>query len=121
VFGNQVIAGLSINYLGGAPGSFFTITGFNYPPSSTASISINGTVLGTVPTDSSGNFTFLLQTSPTTDEGYYNVTASVNPSATTHFKLDDTADVHPQAGSGTVFPVPDGIAYHALYLPMTVR
>jgi hypothetical protein len=66
-------------------------------------------------------FHFLLETSLITDEGYYNVTATVNPSATTHFTLDNEGEVHPQAGSGTVFAVPDDIAYQALYLPLAVR
>jgi hypothetical protein len=79
-------------------------------------------VLGTVPTDSSGGFTFLLETNPTTEEGFYSVTVSVNPSANTSFTLNTEDAVHPQEGSGTVLVVPDGIAYtHFVYLPLILK
>ncbi|MFA5873549.1 MAG: hypothetical protein WC832_06260, partial [Anaerolineales bacterium] len=122
VFAIQQIppASLTINYSSGAPGSYFTIAGSYFPPDSTATITVNGNVLGTVPTDSSGSFTFLFETSQA-DEGYYSVTVSVNPSASTQFTLDAEADLHPQEGSGTVFVVPDGIAYHVIYLPLIVK
>jgi hypothetical protein len=115
------VPALAINYSGGAPGSYFTITGSNYPPNSTATITINGNILGTVPTNSSGGFIFLLETSLTAEEGFYSVTVSINPSAMTQFTLDAEDDVRPQEGSGTVFVVPDGIAFHAVYLPLIVR
>ena len=81
----QIPAHLTINYSSGAPGSYFTITGSNFPPDNTVTITINGNLLGTVPTDPSGSFIFILETNPTTDEGFYSVTVSVNPSATTQF------------------------------------
>jgi len=120
VFSIQQVAVLAINYSSGAPGSYFTITGSNFPPDSTATITVNGNVFGTVPTDSSGSFTFLLRTIQA-DEGFYRVTASVNPSASTQFTLNKEDALHPQEGSGTVFDVPDGIAYHFVYLPLIVK
>jgi hypothetical protein len=131
VFAIQQVPALAINYSSGAPGSYFTITGYNYPPNSTATISINANVLGTVTTDSSGGFTFVLETNPTTDEGFYSVTVTVNdnastqiylnPSATTQFTLNAEDAVHPQEGIGTMLEVPDGIAYHFVYLPLIKR
>jgi len=121
VFAIQQIPALAINYSSGAPGSYFTITGINFPPDDTASIAINGNILGPVPTDSSGGLIFSLKTSPTAGEGLYRVTASVPPSAMTQFTLDAEDDVHPQVGSETVFDVPDGIAYHVVYLPLIVK
>jgi photosystem II stability/assembly factor-like uncharacterized protein len=121
VFSIQQIAVLAINYSSGAPGSYFTLTGSNFPPNRTATISVNGNVLGTVLTDSSGSFIFSLETNPTTEEGFYRVTVSVNPSASTQFTLDVADDVHPREGSETVFVVPDGIAYHVVYLPLIVK
>ena len=109
---------LVINNSSGAPGSFFTVTGFDFPPNSTATIAVNGNTLGTVPVNSSGGLVFLLETSPTTDEGFYRVTASGFPGAMTHFTLDVEHDVRPQEGSGTVFVVPDGIAHDVAYLPL---
>jgi hypothetical protein len=117
----QIPALLASNYSSGAPGSYFTITGSNFPPDGTATIAINGNILGTVPTDSSGGLIFSLETSPTTDEGFYSVTASVNPSASTQFTLDAEDDVRPQEGSETVFVVPDGIANRVVYFPLIVK
>jgi hypothetical protein len=75
-----------------------------------------------VPTDSSGGLIFLLKTGPTTQEGYYRVTASLGDSgASTHFTLDAEDDVHQQEGSGTVFDVPDGIANYAAYFPLIAK
>jgi len=47
---------LEINHTSGMPGSFFTITGFNYLPDDMVAIQINGVVLGSVASDSSGGF-----------------------------------------------------------------
>ncbi len=44
-------ADLTINYNSGRPGSAFTITGSNFPPNSTGSITINGHVVGTIAVD----------------------------------------------------------------------
>jgi photosystem II stability/assembly factor-like uncharacterized protein len=117
----QIPVLLATNYSSGAPGSYFTITGSNFPPSGTATIVINGNILGTVPTNSSGGLIFSLKTSPTAGEGLYRVTASVPPSASTQFTLDAEDDVHSQEGSETVFIVPDGIAYQVVYLPLIVK
>ena len=112
---------LDINYDVGAPGSVFTVSGRNFPTSDTAAIAVNGTALGTVPTDGSGSFTFLLSTSKA-DEGTYFVTAAVNPSATVRFALSADNPIRAQEGSGTLFEVPAGIAYTvSVYLPFVVR
>ena len=58
---------LAVNYTSGAPGSFFAVTGSWFPPNSTTTIAINGSILGTIPTDASGALIFLLETSSTTD------------------------------------------------------
>jgi hypothetical protein len=67
-------------------------------------------------------FIFSLETNPTTEEGFYSVTVCVNPSASTQFTLEAEDEVRPQEGSGKVFDVPDGIAYHVfIYLPLIVK
>jgi hypothetical protein len=104
------VSTLDINYDSGAPGSFFTLTGSGFPPNGIAVISVNGTVLGTMSIDGSGNFTFLLSTT-NADVGSYYVTASVNPSATVKFKLSSDKPIRPQDGSGTIFHLPAGIPY----------
>jgi photosystem II stability/assembly factor-like uncharacterized protein len=113
---------LTINYPNGMPGSFFTLTGSNFPPDSTATIVINGnTLTDALTVDSLGSFTFLLNTS-LADPGYYSVTTTVNPSATEDFTLDPNAPLHPQEGNGPVFNVPSGIALtEFLYLPLVQK
>ena len=112
---------LAVNYSSGAPGSLFYVTGSNFPLNATATISINGHTAGTLPTDVYGGFTFSLQSSPTTGEGFYKVTVSVNPSAAIQFTLDAGDALHPQAGIGKVFTVPDGIALQVMHLPLVMR
>jgi hypothetical protein len=101
---------LSINHASGGPGSFFTITGHDFPPNSAATIVVNSNTLGTVPTDSAGECFFLLNTEQA-DEGRYVVTATANRSASTSFVIASGEPVHPQEGSGTAFQIPPGIAY----------
>ena len=117
----EVIPSLAINFTAGAPGSYFTFTGIDFPANDTATISVNGHELGTVPTNTNGEFGFFFSTT-NADEGAYYVTANVNPSATTRFTLDSHDQVHPQEGTGTVFEVPAGIAFtNIINLPFILR
>jgi hypothetical protein len=112
---------LSTNYVDGKPGSFFTLTATDFPANSTAAIVVNGiTLTNTLPVDSSGGVEFLLDTSQA-EAGFYSVTATANPSATTFFTLDPNAPLRPQEGSGVILNVPSGIAWKALYLPLIQR
>ena len=113
---------LAINYSNGSPGSYFILTGTYFPPSSTATITINGHAFAeTIPVNSSGGFVFRLNAAGA-NEGLYYVTASVNPSATSSFILDDSDPLHPLEGNGTVISVPGGIAYTNFnYLPLVQR
>ncbi len=112
---------LTINYSSGQPGSFFTLTGSGFPPNDTATIAVNGVVLtSTLAVDGSGEFVFLLDTGQA-DNGYYAVTAMVNPSAMTSFILDPNSPLRLQEGSGPIFSVPSGIAWKAIYLPLILR
>lgn len=112
---------LSINYGSGAPDSFFTLTGSNFPPNSTATVTVNGQTLGTVSTDADGSLTFLLSTT-SADEGSYYVTVTGNPSATVSFVLDSNEPIRPQDGSGSVLDVPEGIAFtESVFIPIVLR
>lgn len=113
---------LTINYADGKPGSFFTVTGINFPPSRTATIIINGNELtNTLTVDTSGGIAFLLSTTQG-DPGRYFVTATVNPSATVGFTLDSNAPLRPQEGDGPIINVPNGIAFtEFVYLPLIQR
>jgi alpha-tubulin suppressor-like RCC1 family protein len=131
---------LTINYNTGQPGSTFTIIGENFPASSTVSISANSYVFSdTVTVNSTGGFTFFLDTT-NADLGFYTVSTSsiihrgaaeamesqvetsANPGVAI-FLLDDSAPLRSQSGSGQILSIPAGIAIppHWLYLPLAVR
>lgn len=114
-------AELDANYASGAPGSYFTISGSGFPPSSSATIQINATTLLPLPTDLDGNLRLILSTSAA-DEGRYFVTAEGIPGASATFVLDASAPVRPQEGMGPVIPVPSGIAFaNEVLLPFIRR
>jgi hypothetical protein len=107
-------AALTINYAGGKPGSFFTLAGANFPPDDVATIMVNGTVLGTVPTSPAGDLLFLLNTEQA-GEGEYIVTATATASPSTRFVLDLSKPIRLQEGQGTIFKVPGGAGAHLVY------
>jgi hypothetical protein len=101
---------LSINYASGGAGSFFTVTGHDFPPNSSATIVVNRHTLGDVATGTTGEFLCLFNTEQA-NEGRYIVTVTANHSASTRFVIASGEPVHPQEGSGTILQVPSGIAY----------
>ena len=107
-------ATLTINYASGNPGSFFTLSGANFPPDDIATIMVNTSVLGTVPTDPAGHLIFLLSTEQA-DPGDYIVTATADASSSTRFVLDLSRPLRPQEGQGTIFNVPGGIGAAVIY------
>jgi hypothetical protein len=112
---------VSVNFSTGQPGSFFTVTVGQFPGNSTATVSVNGHVLGTLPIDASGNGVFALNTTGA-DLGIYVVTVTVNPSASARFTLRADAPLRPAEGSALTLPVPAGIALNrSVYLPDAVR
>jgi alpha-tubulin suppressor-like RCC1 family protein len=120
---SAVPASLTINYTSGQMGSFFTLTGADFPPSSAATISVNDqTLTTTLPVNVSGSFILFLNTTEA-DTGYYAVTASTNPSATTSFFLLPNAPLRAQEGGGQTLDVPTGIAVPLkfVYLPLVQK
>jgi photosystem II stability/assembly factor-like uncharacterized protein len=112
---------LNINYPTGAPGSFFTISGAKFPPDVNVDLKINGYSIGTIPSDSSGSFSFILSTA-LADEGFYTVTASVNPGAAVRFILNNDFPARQQEGSYPIFDVPAGLAATSIVnLPLISR
>jgi hypothetical protein len=117
-------AALVVNHINGKPRSFFTLEGANFPANSTAIISVNGTPLGTVPTDSFGDLVFLLNTDQA-DIGYYIIDAivlgsTVNPGSSVQFVLDSSKLIRLQEGQGTIFYVPGGLT-HLVHLPLVLK
>jgi Tol biopolymer transport system component len=113
---------LIANYADGQPGSFFTLTGSDFPPNIAATVVINGVILTeALMIDNSGSITFLFDTSQA-DPGSYFVTLTANSTATTGFVLDPAAPLRPQEGSGIILDVPGGIALtRFVYLPAVLR
>lgn len=110
-------AALNINFHSGAPGSFFNVTGVNFPAGQTAAISVNGHSVGSALVGGDGTFTFTLATS-NADEGVYDVTASVYTSAMVKFILDIDSPTRGKEGSYPQLDVPAGIAItHEIFLP----
>lgn len=103
-------AELVSNYATGQVGSYFTFSGNNYIPTSTVTVTINGNYIGQVPTDGDGNFSFVLNTTQAED-GLYNITASVNPSASTSIWIDPSEPYRSKEGEYTEFVVPNGIVF----------
>jgi alpha-tubulin suppressor-like RCC1 family protein len=113
---------LLLNYTAGHSGSFFTLSGWNFPPNSTASLVVNGhTLTTTLAVNPTGGFTLFLDTAEA-DDGFYVVTAAVSPSASIRFTLDANEPSWIQEGGGLTFQVPAGIAYtRTVYLPLVQR
>jgi alpha-tubulin suppressor-like RCC1 family protein len=129
---------LTTNYAYGQPGSFFTITGWNFSPDAQVALSINGqAITTTITVNPTGSFLFFLDTSGA-DPGGYAVTVSVIPGngisldtslaapgsydASTSFLLAEDAPLRPQEGGGQAFSVPADIALHNfVYLALVAR
>ena len=115
---------LTMNYVSGRPGSFFTLTGWNFPPGSLGTLTINERVLTTtLAINPTGSFIFFLDTGAIDEEGFYNVTVRVYPGASAGFFLQADAPLREQEGGGMVWVVPGGIAvpFQQFYLPRIVR
>lgn len=116
---------MEINHNTGRPGSFFTVRGYNFSqddsvssPADTISIMANGTLLGTVNTDSNGDLIFLIET-PDADTGYYIISTNIVDGPEISFRLSPDAPLWVKEDDvDTIFPLPPGIAYQLVHLPI---
>jgi hypothetical protein len=109
---------LTLNYSDGAPGSFFSLAGSNFPLTATATIAVNGVAIGSVPTDGTGSFVCRLDTTGATP-GLYKVTATALPSrAIAYFVLEADGIIRLLEGSGPILPVPP---FTFVYTPAVFR
>lgn len=117
-----ILPTIASNFTNGAPGSYFTFQGSGLPVNSTATITVNAHLLGTIPVDEDGDFTFLL-TTDMADEGTYFVTVSNGfLNVTTRFDLDANKPVREKEGEGSIINVPAGISFtETMYLPSILR
>jgi hypothetical protein len=125
---------LTINHTHGKKGSYFLISGSNYPILNTIEIKVNNHLVGYMQLDEFGSAQFELSTDQA-DNGVYfvNVTAAVDaptdnsqiftaPSANTQFTINSQAPLHTTEGTADVFNVPSGIALsHYNFLPTIIN
>lgn len=108
------------NFSAGAPGSYFKVSGNNFPPNKSATITVNGHYFGVIPVDNWGAFQFSFNTSEAS-VGFYLVTATVNPSRTTQFEVNDLAPLRPPIDNTQIFEIPPNIAFTEFsFLPIIV-
>jgi alpha-tubulin suppressor-like RCC1 family protein len=112
---------LVLNYRNGGTGSYFTVTGTDFPSNRMVTLKVNAQVLPVnLTTDDVGGFIFFIDTTGA-GNGDYSVTATVNPTATTMFTLSPGAPLRAQEGGGTVFSVATIPAEFHNYIPLTQR
>lgn len=118
---------LASNHTSGSPGSFFSLTGYNFPPGSTVQITVNGVVIGSVVATATGGFSVTLSTQGA-ELGAYRVVAAVtnNPEdeevfATLTLRLVVGATVHTREGNDPLFVLPADLAQQELFLPLVAR
>jgi hypothetical protein len=115
---------LRLSYPNGQPGSYFTVTGWTFPPSGSASIEVNGYAFtDTVPVNETGSLVFFFDTGAA-QVGYYRVTAVVSDTtATIGFGLDAAAPARPQEGGGQTLLLPGGVGapLNTIYPPVVKR
>ncbi|MBI5566603.1 MAG: hypothetical protein HY870_17005, partial [Chloroflexi bacterium] len=123
---------VAINYPTGLPGSYFTITGENFPVSSTLTVTVNSVVLTTtLHVNETGGFIFFVNTMGA-DTGSYTLTAggtsglkgnialAAVSNASVSFTLLPAAPLRIQEGGGSTISIPAGLAQPLtyLYLPL---
>jgi hypothetical protein len=111
-------ATLDVNYVEGSPGSYFLFTGTNYPPDSLAVISVNGSEIGSVETDTNGNLSFIIATA-NSNPGSYTISAAVdiNAAAATNIVLNNNAPFRPEEGDGPVIALTPTIYFPVVEKP----
>ena len=117
-----ITTSLTINYATGAPGSFFTILGADFPASAPITLKVNNTELtpATI-TDDNGGLVIILDTA-SAEAGSYVATIVSIRSYNISFRLDESAAYHPQEDDGVIYQVPGGIAMTlSSYLPVNLK
>jgi hypothetical protein len=102
-------ASLALNYGSGTPGSYFTLSGTNFPPDRAALVTANCTPLGFVPVDATGELQCLLQSTGAA-EGTYILVEGAHARARIRLVLDSSLPLRPQESDGPTLQLPPGIA-----------
>jgi alpha-tubulin suppressor-like RCC1 family protein len=117
-----VAARLEINYTSGAPGSYFTLRGYNFFGWSPVSIHINNDLINaSLQTDSNGALIFRLDAA-LADPGGYVVSVGAGENKNMSFQIDLNAPIRGLEDSGPVYQIPGGLALDwAAYLPWSAK
>jgi alpha-tubulin suppressor-like RCC1 family protein len=108
---------LSLNYNDGPPGSFFTVTGWNYPAGQPQTLYVNGRIIATFNANMTGSFVIFLDTSGLSNDAY-TVSVGANPGASAAFTLSHGATLRPQEGGGMVYRL---ASLKSIHLPLVRR
>jgi alpha-tubulin suppressor-like RCC1 family protein len=101
----------------GQPGSVFTVTGLNYPPSSSVTLAVNGQPLAPVTTTAGGAFQVFLETE-LADAGRYALNSTPAAVETWLLLLKAAAPLRVPEGDGMRLSVPPGIGLdQSVFLP----
>ena len=108
-----------LNYASGRPGSYFTLTGENFPARAQATLSVNGVILtNSLAVNELGQFILFLNTAGA-HTGSYQITVSATVSATTAVTLDAASRLRPQEGGGLTLAITR--TPEMFYLPLLQR
>jgi hypothetical protein len=125
------VPAMGVNFTTGAPGSFFTVSGYNFPPNQPVTIAVNERTLGTTTASADGSFSVVINTAGA-DRGVYFVTGD-NPNITqrialtgdaiTRFEVLDGAPLRAREGGSSLplLNLPPGLAEQRVYLPLVRR
>jgi hypothetical protein len=103
----------------GQQGSVFIVNGYNFPEEEMISFLVNDSLLGSIMSDSNGEFVFWMDSS-IADEGYYTLMTNILDGPQVRFRISADAPLCVGEGSPT-FMIPSGIAYQLLFLPLIDR
>lgn len=121
---------VSVDFTTGAPGSYFTITGFNFPAGKIVKVKVNGRELASLTTSDTGSFTVVFN-SATSGIGTYDVEVEVEDRIRAA-ALADQRDASftvlvgaplraRPATTGALVDLPSGLARSYLYLPQVAK
>lgn len=119
-FAAEAMPKVQVNYPSGAPGSYFNVTGSDFPPANTLYISVNGRLLGEAQSGSDGSVAFTFSTAEA-QPGEYHLRVTANPAAGARLVLEAEGATREREGELPVIAVPAGLIRLPVFLPLLMR